>query len=246
MVDIDFMPAIVHEPYAFLLDQTGVEPTVERNGNGRMVLTHLGDRTKMTIHFRLNGRKWQWEKSNLWIDGERKPLASGWEMYVAIYKDPDNGRRNYTPKGARKAVIPASQPVDEQYLPKQVALELESLRKQNQKETTTVVPTVVSSANQYMITMTDGEDGRQFIFVFEFHAGSGPVTGWQLTDYILVNALGYDVTHYVGESGMRAFLDEILGATGRAVQVTYNPGGTTQQAATTNSVNVRKSTVFRI
>src|SRR4249920_3128440 len=157
-VTIDDMPQIVHEPYAFLLDKTYVEPTVERNGYGKMTLTHLGERTKMTIHFRLSARKWQWEKSRLWIDGERVPLASGWDMYVAIFKDPDNGRRNFTPEGAKKAKVPDSQPVDEQYLPKVIAQELAGLRRQNEKEATTIVPSVVSAANQYLITLTDNDD----------------------------------------------------------------------------------------
>ena len=146
-VSIDDMPDVVHEPYAFLLDKTGSEPIVERSGYGKILLTHLGERTKMTIKFRLDGRKWRWEKSHLFIDGKQQPLASGWDMYVAIYKDPDNGRRNFTPEGARKAAIPASQEVDETYLPTAVAKELDSLRKLTVKETTTIVPTVVSEKN---------------------------------------------------------------------------------------------------
>lgn len=242
-VTIDDMPQIVHEPYAFLLDKTDVEPAVERNGYGKMTLTHLGERTKMTIHFRLNARKWQWEKSRLWIDGERVPLASGWNMYVAIFKDPDNGRRNFTPEGAKKAKVPDSQSVDEQYLPKVIAQELAGLRRQNEKEATTIVPSVVSAANQYLITLTDNDDARKFVFVFGFDSPGG----WQLQDFMLINASGYDVTRYVGEAGIESFLSEILGIAGRAVQVTNNPGGSVQQVATTsNSVSVRKSTVFRI
>ena len=240
-VSIDDMPDVVHEPYAFLLDQTGVEPVVERSGYGKILLTHLGERTKMTIKFRLDGRKWRWEKSHLFIDGEQKPLASGWEMYVAIFKDPDNGRRNFTPEGARKAQIPDSKPVDEQYLPKVVATELANLRKMSKKETTTITPTVVSSANQYLISLVDGETGQSFIFTFGFETGT-----WQIVDVLLVNASGYDVSHYVGESQIESFLHEIMGIAGRASQVTYNPLGSAQQAATTNSVNVRKSTVFRV
>lgn len=240
-LSIDNMPEVVHEPYAFLLDKTGVEPIVERNGYGKILLTHLGERTKMTIKFRLDGRKWRWEKSHLFIDGEQKPLASGWEMYVAIYKDPDNGRRNFTPEGAKKAKIPASQPVDEKYLPKLIATELANLRKMSQKESTTIVPTVVSSANQYLITLLDGETGQSFVFTFGFETGT-----WQIVDILLVNANGYDVSQYVGESQIENFLHEIMGIAGRASQVTYNPLGSVQQAATTNSVNVRNATVFRI
>lgn len=240
-VAIDDMPAIVHEPYAFLLDETGVEPIVEKNGNGRILLTHLGERTKMTIQFRLNGRKWQWVKSCLWVDGERVPLASGWEMYIAIYRDPDNGRLDFTPKGAKKAQIPESQPVDEQYLPKTVAQELASLRKMSEKEATTITPTVVSSQNKYLITLHDGETRQKFVLVFEFFMGN-----WKASDFILVNGVGYDVTHYVGRDGLERFLHEIMGITGRASQATYNPLGSIQQAAATNSTMVRKSTVFRI
>lgn len=240
-VSIDDMPDVVHEPYAFLLDHTGVEPSVERSGYGKILLTHLGERTKMTIQFRLESRKWRWEQSRLWIDGERKPLATGWEMYVAIYKDPDNGRRTYTPKGARKAMIPESKPVDEQHLPRAVSFELESLRKTTVKRETTIVPTIVSSRNQYLITLTDGETGQKFIFTFGLEMNT-----WQIVDMLLVNMNGYDVTQYIGESQIENFLHEIMGITGRASQVTYNPGGSAQQAATTNSVNVRKSTVFRV
>jgi hypothetical protein len=241
IVPIEDMPEIVHEPYAFLLDNTGVEATVERNGYGRMLLTHLGERTKMTIQFRLNSRKWQWEKSCLWIDGERAPLASGWDMYTSIYQDPDNGRHTFTPKGAKKAKIPESRPVDEQYLPLAVTKELRGLRATSEKETTTIVPTVVSSANQYLITVTDTETGQKFVFVFGHQQGD-----WALVDLILVNAKGYDVTNYVGEAGIDSFLHQLLGVAGRASQVTYNPLGSVQAAATTNSVNVRKSTVRRV
>lgn len=240
-LSIDNMPEVVHEPYAFLLDKTGVEPIVERNGYGKILLTHLGERTKMTIKFRLDGRKWRWEKSHLFIDGEQQPLASGWEMYVAIFKDPDNGRRDFVPEGARKAQIPESKEVDEQYLPKAVADELISLRKMVRKAETTATATIVSSANQYLITLVDGETGQSFIFTFGFESGA-----WQVVDMLLVNAKGYDVTRYVGEHQIEQFLHEIMGIAGRASQVTYNPGGSAQQAATTNSVNVRKSTVFRI
>jgi hypothetical protein len=240
-VSIDDMPDVVHEPYAFLLDKTGCEPIVERSGYGKILLTHLGERTKMTIKFRLDGRKWRWEKSHLFIDGKQQPLASGWDMYVAIYKDPDNGRRNFTPEGARKAAIPASQEVDETYLPTAVAKELGSLRKLTVKETTTIVPTVVSEKNQYLITLADGESGQKFVFTFGFEANT-----WQVVDMLLVNASGYDVTSYVGESQLDAFLSEIMGIAGRASQVTYNPGGSTQQAAATNSTMVRKSTVIRV
>lgn len=240
-VPIEDMPEIVHEPYAFLLDNTGVEATVERSGYGRMTLTHLGERTKMTIQFRLNARKWQWEKSRLWVDGERVPLASGWDMYTAIYRDPDNGRHTFTPKGARKAKIPASQPVDEQYLPLAVAKELKGLRSNSEKEATTIVPTVVSSANRYLITVTDTDTGQKFVFVFGHQQGD-----WSLVDLTLVNSAGYDVTNYVGEAGIDSFLHQILGIAGRASQVTYNPLGSAQQAATTNSVSVRKSTVRRV
>lgn len=240
-VSIDDMPDVVHEPYAFLLDKTGVEPIVERSGYGKMLLTHLGERTKMTIQFRLESRKWRWERSRLWIDGERQPLASGWEMYVAIFKDPDNGRRNFTPEGARKAVIPASKPLDEEYLPKLVATEVANLRKITVKESTTIVPTVASEKNQYLITLDDGETGQKFVFVFGFELGN-----WQVVDMLLVNASGYDVTRYVGEAGIDAFLSEIMGIAGRASQVTYNPLGSVQQAAATNSTMVRKSTVIRV
>lgn len=239
-VPIDDMPDLVHEPYGFLLDNTGVEPVVERSGYGRILLTHFSDRVKMTIQFRLNNRKWQWEQSRLWVDGERTPLATSWEMYVAIFKNPDTGRRDFTPKGARKAKFPVSQPVDEQYLPKAVATEVAGLRKMNRKDVTTVVPTIVPKANQYVITV-DGGDGQKFVFVFSLTTGQ-----WQVTDMMLVNASGYDVTAYIGEHQIEGFLHEIMGIVGRATQVTNSPLGAVSGAATTNSVNVRKSTVFRI
>lgn len=109
-VAIDNMPAIVQEPYAFLLDETGVEPAVERNGNGRILLTHLGERTRMTIQFRLNGRKWQWVKSCLFIDGKQVELAKGWGEYVSIFEGPDNRRADSASEDAEKTASPGPVP----------------------------------------------------------------------------------------------------------------------------------------
>jgi len=241
-VAIEDMPDVVHEPYAFLLDKTDVEPVVERSGYGRMLLTHTGERTRMTIQFRLDGRKWRWEKSRLFIDGKSVDLAKGWDMYVAIFKDPDNGRKNYTPEGAKKAVIPESAPVDEKYVPGPVATELRNLRKAVEKDGTTVVPTVVSNKNQYLITVDDGDSDRKIVFVFGFENSL-----WRITDLVLVNARGYDVSRYVSEQELEEILREILGATKHNSQESYLPGMHQQgPQGVSNSVQVRKSTVFRI
>lgn len=243
-VDIDNMPAVVHEPYAFLLDETGVEPIVERNGYGRILLTHLGERTKMTIGFRLDGRGWRWEGSKLFIDGEKKPLAQGWDQYVSIFKDPDNGRRNHIPKGAKKAKLPESNAVDEQYLPATVASCLTSMRKAATKDTVTVIPTASRGGNEYLITVTDDSDGSSIVLTFGY-VGGGDSMEWNLTGGMAVNAMGYDVTHHL-EHTLEDHLLSVLGAHSRAAQIPTIPGGSVQGASGFGSVDVRKNTVRRV
>lgn len=240
-VSIDDMPDVVHTPYSFLLDETGVEPTVERIGYGKMLLTHTGPRTKMTIQFRLD-KKWRWEKSRLFIDGKAVPLAKGWEMYVAIFKDPDNGRHSFIPKGAKKAVVPESQPVDEKYLPNVVAKELASLRKASENEKTEIAATVISKANQYMITLRDTDSGKAFSLTFGFEVGR-----WTLVDIMLINAMGYDVSRYVSEGEVDEFLHELMGITGRDSQVSYASSMQAHDVAgASNSVMARRASVYRI
>lgn len=243
IVAVENMPDVVHEPYAFLLDKTEVEPTVERNGYGRMLLTHLGERTKMTIAFRLDGRSWRWAESKLYIDGERKPNSGSWDQYVAIYKDPDNGRRNFVPDGAKKAKIPASRPIDEQYAPKQIADTVGQLRKMIGKETVTVTPTITSDG-LYLVTITDSEDGGSFLYVFE-NNGSGVDKGWTISTVLVVTGSGYDITNMVGPD-IEGHLMGLLGAQSRAAQVPTIPGGSVQQGAASNATMVRKATVFRV
>jgi hypothetical protein len=247
IVDIDTMPAVVHEPYAFLLDETGVEPIVERNGYGRILLTHLGERTKMTISFRLDGRGWRWADSKLFIDGKKKPLAQGWDQYVSIFKDPDKGRRNHTPKGAKKAKLPSSRPVDEQYLPSEVGKCLTAMRQASTKDTVTVIPTMSESGNEYLVTVADEDpeaDGSSIVLFFGY-LGGGDSMGWSISGGLAVNAMGYDVTHYL-EHGLEEALMGILGANSRAAQVPTIPGGSVQGASGFGSADIRKNTVRRV
>lgn len=246
-VAIDDMPDVVHEPYAFLLDETGVEPSVERSGYGKILLTHLGERTKMTISFRLDGRSWRWADSKLYIDGEKKPLASGWDMYVSIYKDPDNGRKNHVPKGAKKAKLPESKPVDEQYLPKGVATCLAAMRKASTKDTVTSVPTISEDGKEYLVTVTDTSDEADgsAIILFFGYLSTGGTMEWSISGGLAVNAMGYDVT-YALENGLESHLMGILGAQSRASQVPLIPGGREQGATGFGSVDVRKNAVRRV
>lgn len=242
-VSIDDMPPIVHRPYAFLLDGTDIEPVVERTGYGRIRLVHLGERTRMTIDFRLNRTTWDWHKSSLFVDGKKVPNAANWDMYVAIFKDPDNGRKNFVPEGARKAVLPKVQPVeDEQHLPKYVADELKSLRSASLKDTTSVTALVNSKKNEYVLTVLDGTNDSKFLFTF----GIGPDGKWTITDVMLVNSTGYDITAHLTHGEVEEFLHDLLGSIGRKTQVTTVPYGHVHRAAVSSSVEVRKSTVFRI
>lgn len=248
-ISIDNMPEVVHEPYAFLLDKTGVEPIVERVGYGKILLTHLGERTKMTIKFRLDGRKWRWEKSHLFIDGKMKPLASGWDMYVAIYKDPDNGRKDFVPAGARKAKLPETRTVEnEEHLPSTVAECLRAMRTVSTKTTAVSTPSISLDGKQYVLTVTDtDEDGDQssVCLIFGYTGGGTGSMDWTIVGSLAVNRRGYDVTGYLN-CDLNTYLMDMIGANSRAAQVPFIPQGGPQGAAATNSTMVRKSTVFRI
>ena len=240
-VAIEDMPDVVHEPYAFLLDQTSVEPVVERNGYGRMLLTHLGERTKMTIQFRLDGRKWRWERSFLWVDGERKPLAAGWDMYISIYKDPDNGRRNHVPKGAKKAKLPESSSVtDEEYLPLAIIASLKNARRAAGKDTV-VTPAIVSSANQYLVTISNTDSGETVVLTF----GSDGST-WHVADLMIINPAGYDVSFLVEPDQFETVVARVLGAANAREATSFVPSGGPTAGAVSNSVNVRTAPCLRV
>lgn len=235
----DVMPAMVRAAHDFLREHTDTEPRVRHQGYGCIQLTHTSDRIQMTMTFRLKGRKWIGVGSTLVIDGKKEPIAASWGQYAAIFQDPDHGRHNYTPPDARKADLPATHPVAEQDVPTTVVSAANQLRKAITTEGT-YVTIEATDDERYLVCARREDEARQFVFIF------GCVDeDWQLQGRVAVNNLGYDVTHLYADGLEKEILD-FLGAQSRGNQRTFHPGGSTQQAASTNSVNVRKSTVFRV
>lgn len=235
------MPPIVYDAYAFLLDNTDTVPVVERQGTGRIRLVHQSDRVRMTISFQHASRRWVWKKSTLHVDGAPQPLATSWEMYVAIFKDPDNGRETYVPEGAKKAQIPVSRDVDEQHTPQAIQSVANQLRKLSNPETVEQIRVSIAGSREYLLTVRN-KTGKQIVLFFD----SGPGNSWRIVQMMIVSPTGHDVTGF--ESG---FVDdvllEMLGAQSRNAQVSALPSAMrSTDNVPTNSVQVRKTTVFRI
>jgi hypothetical protein len=240
-VSVEDMPRVVFEPYGFLLDETGVEPVVFRPGPGRMDLVHSSDRVRMVIRFRLSGHTWQWVKSTLHVDGEKKPIAASWPQYAAIFKDPDEGRRNYVPKGARKAVLPEMRLVDERYAPAVVVQCVHEVRALvGSHKVIDVTVSLTQDQSQYAIAAQDEEGGRIVYWFRDDRCGA-----WEPHAVTLISPTGYDITQFHSDRIDDALL-EFLGSTSRAAQRTTLPGGHAVQASVTNSVEVRKATVRRV
>lgn len=241
-VSIDDLPGVVYEPYSFLLDNTGVEPVVERSGFGHLTLVHSSDRVRMTITFRLSaGKKWNWTDSTLHIDGQKKPLASSWDMYAAIFKDPDTGRRNFVPKGAKKAQLPETQPVDQQHAPSVVTSSADQLRKLVMPDKKIDIEVRIADASKYLVFATD-ELGAQIVYLFE-----AKNTGrWEITGITIITPTGYDVTQH-NASHLESYILDFLGHVSRSTQQSTVPLGREMRAGgVENSVMVRKATVFRV
>lgn len=233
IIDVDQMPKIVFEVYSFLLDNTEVEPIVTREHGGRIKLDHASDRVQMTIKFRLNGRKWSWMGSSLLIDGEKKGLASSWEMYSAIFKDPDNGRRNFVPEGCVKAELPESLPIEDKYAPVHVS----SYVKQIQQMASDEIDVWISRTeeNNHLIT-AEHTSGGKIVFVFTDKS----------FDIRLISSTGYDITQ-ANREYFEGFILEFLGSESRSAQVSFISEGIERtQGFVSNSVQVRQATVFRI
>lgn len=243
-VSRDVLPALIQEVYDFLTTETGVEPVVERTGYGRMLMTHQNDRVRVTISLRLSGKAWNWTGSKLYIDGESAPRADDREVYVSIFKDPDDGRRNHVPKGAKQADLPESRPVEEDDLPSEVrSLLKQAVKTKAENASVTLTTSVSLDRSQHFITLKHLEKGSRIVVSFKKDINSTP--GWSIDDMIAISSTGYDVTGYLHQP-MDEYLMDMLGADSRAKQVPFVPGGRTEGAAVTNSVTVRKSTVFRI
>jgi hypothetical protein len=218
-VSLDDMPRAVYEPYALLLDGTGVAPTVERSGYGRMLLTHLGQRTRMTIQFRLNGRKWHWGQSHLFIDGKPAPLAQGADAYIAIYRDPDNGRQNHIPEGAEKFDPPKTESVDRRDLPASVTREIRGLWGFAENAgSITVRAEITVERDRYLVSVEPVAGGPKIVYVF---TPKGP--DWLLAEVGLVNAAGYDVGRFLNDGETEGFLREALGVTDRDIPLPQLP-----------------------
>jgi len=234
-LDVDQMPGIVFEYYSGLLDNTEVVPSVSRESGGQILLIHESDRIRMTIRFQLSsGHRWIYKKSTLHIDGEKTQVASTPEMYYAIFKDPDNGRRNFVPKNAQKAVIPKATPIDEGEVPLAISRSLKELRKIVPEDATLSIG--CTNENRYLITVT-ATSGNKVVYEF---------TNSTLHDIKLVSHTGYDVTSVYDSMG-NDFIVEFLGQESRSAQRPSNPAGTEHTSGfASNAVQTRKATVFRI
>lgn len=240
LVAIEDMPPKVYRPYSYLLDETGVEPVVQRKGFGRMELVHASERVRMTILFRLRQTKWAWISSTLTVDGKRVPLATTWDMYVEIFKDPDAGRRNYVPKGAKKAQVPDTKPVDDERAPMAMLNAVRELRRMVGKGRDIAIDLGIENAQRYVLSVTNRKDDSKILCLYR--PGDG---GWVIEGIQLISPTGYDITDYHADE-IDEYILEFLGAESRGAQRPEKPLGNEQKAQVSNSVLVRKATVFRI
>lgn len=241
-VSIDDMPSIVGEVYDYLLDKTEVEPLVERSGYGRMLLVHRNDRVTLRVAFRLTGRTWSQAECKIFVDNERVKDNTDWPMYIAIFKDPDNGRLDFTPEGAKKAKIPASREADEKHLPASVATILRNFRKAKTKDPVKAGAEITLDQSRYLLRVHSPEDEGTIILLFKADATSG---AWLIDELMMINRKGYDITESMN-GPLKSQIMAMAGANSRASQVAFVPGGQRQGAAVTNSIEVRKATVVRV
>lgn len=242
-IDIDVMPKSVWNLYQEILDLTEVAPTVHKDGYGKILMVHGNERVQVSVSFRNPGWRWQWKSSTLTIDGEKVQIATSPEHYAAIFSDPDNGRYGYTPKGARKAKIPQMRLLDEEQI-KHAPFFVTSTAKHITAAITDsdaeVKVHIAEKANEYIITVGNPKKGT----VYQCLGRVGE--RWTMVDLFIVNIHGYDVSNEHAH-GTESFLMDILGAESRNNQQSYIPEGSARsQSGMSNSVAVRKSTVFRI
>lgn len=187
MVVIEGMFEVVYELYVFLLDKMDVELVVECNGYGWMLFIYLGECIKMMIQFCLDGWKWCWECFFLWIDGECQFLVVGWDMYILIYKDFDNGCCNYVFEGVKKVKLLVLQLVDEQYLLMVIVMLLRSVWKVV-GGVIMVMLIIVFLENQYLFMVDNVENGEKVVIIFGYDGFM-----WYVVDLMVINLVGYDI-----------------------------------------------------
>lgn len=242
-VPFEDMPSIVANRYANLLDKSETEPTVERNGYGRMILTHQNTRVRLTISYRLNGRTWAEGELKILVDGSLFDGIEDIDRYVAIFADPDNGERDYIPKGSKKAKLPEFRPADEQHLPSVVARIFNKLRKATVGTASLSVEALIAlDQSRYLIRIDIPGDGSSIYVIFRFDTTKDT---WILDSFKAVSFKGYDVTEAMS-GPLKTQLMSLAGANSRANQIASVPGGQRRGAAVTNSTEVRKSTVVRV
>lgn len=102
---------------ARLTRDTGVAPEVEEipGLERRWKLTLLNDRVQMTLIAKSANRgRYTWLKSTLVVDGQPRPIASGYRHFVRIFNDPDET----PPERAIPDPLPPCRPED---VPQRVA-----------------------------------------------------------------------------------------------------------------------------
>lgn len=248
-IDIDAIPGSVWELYKFLLDETGVIPSVTRSGYGKITLEHQNERVRTVVNFHNPGWRWNWKSSSLFVDGEKEVIASSPEHYVAIFNDPDEGRYGYTPKGSKKVKLPDMREISEEqltYAPHLVSSMAKNLKSDVTDKNAEIKVCIAENSNRYIISVKNPAKGDVYQVIGKDGSLGSKVGGWGLVDMILVNTRGYDVTQESSHK-IEDILRELLGAESRKNQKPYVPEGSTRnQAGMSNSVAVRKATVFRV
>jgi hypothetical protein len=242
MDDEIFIPPIIQKMVDRLIEDTGIQPIVHKYVNG-LLLDHENEHVRMTIHYRLQGRRWQHCGSTLTIDGvKQKLLAHDYADYIQVFK---LGRRQKLTDGAEKIELPDFPETDPESAPAAVRTALAHQKGEARRR---------GADGEYTVSLR--RDGETYVIqldlkILTIYLHYGLRHGeWDVvweTGYVLaVSEEGYDVSQKLIEVGgdVLALLDLM----GHEMPETDLPRQINHSAdpKRLNSVEVRNTSVMRI
>ncbi len=228
-----YAPRFVHEYAARVLDITGETPVVERVGTSRWRLTVSNDRVRGTLDFKMSsGGRCVWAASTLFVDGERQEVAEDLDHFARLYRDPDRELHNRQPDP-----IPLSEPIAVREVSDAPRKVRASYRLLTARADGATVQVGTGGPRYWTVQLETGAAVLRLNYLLDEDGLCGSKPRIQLV------VDGEDLSQQIEGS-----LDRALALMQRPDGVpgqTPLPIGGTADAARTNSVEVRQSTVMR-
>ncbi|MFD6334880.1 hypothetical protein ACFWGI_35625 [Streptomyces niveus] len=239
-VDDTFVPSVVAQMQDKLQHATGHTPSIRRTDPLHYVLRLTNERVELTFTWRRHhSGRWKRNSSTLTVDGTPREVARDFDDFVGIFKDPDVLSRT----GGRSEIPDLTPAEDEAQLPGQIRQILDNVRRGIKRKglDATIHALAAATDTGYTLQITGPKGTLQLNYV----PTPRPAGTWTLAPrhgFRVYDANGLDLSaQFAGD--LKAAMAGLFGLD--SAPAVPGQTGRPRQASVSNSVQVRRYSVYR-